>query len=143
VANGELILRNHELLSFLKTRQIKCVLVSNNSRRSVEAVLGQHDLAFDAVMTRDDGVFKPDPEAFLEALQLLRARPDQAVVVGDTHLDLLAAHRTGITDIVLVGTKEWMKPLLPEDIFYHKAAGLFEVRAIIARLLDMAGHQNS
>lgn len=136
VANGELIPGTHELLSFLEIRQIKCALVSNNSRRSVQAVLGQHNLDFDAVMTRDDGAFKPDPKAFLAALRQLRARPDEAVVVGDTHLDLLAAHRTGITDVVLVGTKEWMKPLLPENIFYHKAADLFEVQAIIAQFLN-------
>lgn len=143
VANGELIPGTHELLSFLKTRQIKCALVSNNSRKSVDAVLTGHGLSFDAVMTRDDGVFKPNPEPFLEALQQLRARPDEAVVVGDTHLDLLAAHRAGIRDAVLVGTKEWTKPLLSEDVFYHKAGDLFEVHAIIVRLLDQAQCQNT
>jgi len=143
VANGALIPGTHELLRFLKARQIKCALVSNNSRQSVQAVLGRHGLTFDAVLTRDDGVFKPDPEAFLAALKQLEMTPDQAIVIGDTHLDLLAAHRAGITDVVLVATKEWMKPLLPEDIFYHKAADLFEVQAIIARLLDQAQRQNA
>jgi len=135
VANGELIPGTHELLSFLKIRQIKCALVSNNSRKSVDAVLARHDLLFDAVMTRDDGAFKPDPEAFLAALRELEVTPNQAIVVGDTHLDLIAAHRAGIRDIVLVGTKEWIKPLLPEDVLYHVAADLFEVRAILARFL--------
>ena len=135
VANGELIPGTHELLRFLKDRRIKCALVSNNSRKSVDAVLTRHGLSFDVVMTRDDGAFKPDPEAFLAALRELEVTPDQAIVVGDTHLDLLAAHRARIEEIILVGTKEWMKPLLPEDVFYHKAADLFEVRAIIARFL--------
>jgi len=143
VANGELIPGTHELLRLLKTRQIKCALVSNNSRRSVDAVLTRHGLPFDAVMTRDDGVFKPYPEAFLAALQQLRARPDEAVVVGDTHLDLLAAHRAQIEEIILVGTKGWAKALLPEDVLYHDAADLFEVRAIIIRLLDQAQCQNA
>ena len=141
VANGELIPGTHELLAFLKIRQIKCALVSNNSRKSVDAVLTRHGLSFDTVLTRDDGAFKPDPDAFFTALQQLGARPDEAVVVGDTHLDLLAAHRAEITNVVLVGTKEWMKPLLPEDIFYHDAADLFEVRAIIAQLLNRAQSQ--
>ena len=48
-----------------------------------------------------------------------------------------------IEEIILVGTKEWMKPLLPEDVFYHKAADLFEVRAILVRLLDEAQRQDS
>ncbi len=143
VANGALIPGTHELLSFLKARQIKCALVSNNSRKSVQAVLSRHDLAFDTVLTRDDGVFKPNPEAFLAALKQLEVTPDQAIVIGDTHLDLLAAHRAGITDVVLVGTKEWIQPLLPEDIFYHKTADLFEVQAIIVQLLDQAQRQNA
>lgn len=141
VANGELIPGTHELLSFLKIRPIKCALVSNNSRKSVDAVLTRHGLSFDAVMTRDDGAFKPDPAAFLAALQQLGARPDEAVVVGDTHLDLLAAHRARIEEIILVGTKGWAKALLPEEIFYHKAADLFEVQAIIVRLLDQVQSQ--
>lgn len=136
VANGALIPGTHELLRFLQARKIRCALVSNNSRRSVQAVLGQHRLAFEAVLTRDDGVFKPDPEAFLAALKALKATREQAIVIGDTHLDLLASHRAGIREVVLVGTKEWMKPLLPEGLSYHKATDLFEVEAIIARLLD-------
>jgi len=143
VANGELIPGTHELLRFLKARQIKCALVSNNSRKSVQAVLSRHDLAFDTVLTRDDGTFKPDPEAFLAALKQLEVTPDQAIVIGDTHLDLLAAHRAEIEEIILVGTKGWAKALLPEDIFYHKTADLFEVQAIIVRLLDQAQRQNT
>jgi len=141
VANGELIPGTQELLLFLKERRIKCALVSNNSRKSVDAVLTRHGLLFDVVMTRDDGVFKPDPEAFLAALRALDVTPERAIVIGDTHLDLIAGHRAGIRDIVLVGTKEWMKPLLPEDIVYHNAADLFEVRAILARLLNQAPRQ--
>lgn len=143
VANGELIPGTHELLRFLGARQIKCALVSNNSRQSVQTVIGRHDLTFDTVLTRDDGAFKPNPEAFVATLKQLEMTPDQAIVIGDTHLDLLAAYRAGIRNVVLVGTKEWMKPLLPEDIFYHKAADLFEAQAIIARLLDQAQRHNA
>lgn len=136
VANGELIPGTHELLRFLKARQIKCALVSNNSRQSVQAVLGRHDLAFEAVLTRDDGAFKPEPEAFLAALRQLDATFDEAVVIGDTHLDLLAAHHAGIKEIILVGTKAWMRELLPPDVPYHRAGDLFEVNAIVTQLLD-------
>ncbi len=136
VSNGALIPGAHELLRFLKARQIKCALVSNNSRQNVQSVLGLHDLAFEAVLTRDDGVFKPDPEAFLAALKQLEVTPDQAIVIGDTHLDLLAAHSAGIKEVILVGTKPWMRELLPPDVPYHRAQDLFEVKAIVTQLLD-------
>ena len=143
VANGTLIPGTHELLRFLKARQIKCALVSNNSRKSVAAVLERNALSFDVVLTRDDGAFKPDPEAFLAALRRLEVCPEEAAVVGDTHLDLLAAHRARIEEIILVGAKDWAKALFPEDVRYHTAADLFEARAILSRLLDQAPRQRS
>jgi len=135
VKNGTLIPGTCELLRFLQDSQVKCALVSNNSRRSVEGVLARHDLPFDLVISRDDGAFKPDPEPFLTALQQLNVSPEEALVIGDAHLDLLAAHRAGIKEIILVATKEWMRPLLPSDIYFHRADNLFEVQAIVTSLL--------
>ena len=95
-ANGQLIPGTIELLSWLRRRDIRCALITNNSRRSVEAVLAKHPLFFDLVLTRDDGAAKPEPDLFLKALEQLHIQPSHAVVVGDTHLDALAAHRAGI-----------------------------------------------
>ncbi|MCK5247944.1 HAD-IA family hydrolase, partial [Candidatus Bipolaricaulota bacterium] len=126
-ANGQLIPGTIELLSWLRRRDIRCALITNNSRRSVEAVLAKHPLFFDLVLTRDDGAAKPEPDLFLKALEQLHIQPSHAVVVGDTHLDALAAHRAGIQEIHLVSLRDWMAALIPTDIAYKPAADLDDV----------------
>ncbi len=141
-ANGQLIPGTIELLSWLRRRDIRCALITNNSRRSVEAVLAKHPLFFDLVLTRDDGAAKPEPDLFLKALEQLHIQPSHAVVVGDTHLDALAAHRAGIQEIHLVSLRDWMAALIPTDIAYKPAANLDDVRMRMAEWLkreDVSG----
>lgn len=134
--NGTLIDGAEELLSYLLDANIKCALVTNNTRRSVEYVLARHPLSFDLVLSRDDGPLKPDPNMFLLALKKLDVIPDETVAIGDAHLDLIASHKAGIKQFILVGSKPWMRELLPEGMPHHKAANLMEARTIIARLLN-------
>jgi len=56
---------------------------------------------FDAVVTYDDtGVRKPNPEPFRKALQLLRAEPPEAMMVGDwAERDVLGAAQLGMKTI--------------------------------------------
>jgi len=137
VENGTLIPGTEELLRYLKDAGVKCALITNNSRRSVESVLGRHPLSFDLVLSRDDGALKPDPQAFLSALEQLGARPDEALAIGDAHLDLIAAERAGIEEFILVGSKPWIGELLPAGVPHHKAIDLVEARAIVTRLLEL------
>ncbi len=136
VENGTLVPGTEELLRCLKDAGVKCALITNNSRRSVESVLGRHSLSFDLVLSRDDGALKPDPQAFLSALEQLGARPDEALAIGDAHLDLIAAERAGIGEFILVGSKPWIGELLPAGVPHHKAVDLIEARAIVTRLLE-------
>ncbi|GAG17565.1 unnamed protein product, partial [marine sediment metagenome] len=53
--DGELIPGTHELLESLRCHSVRCALITNNSRRSVETVLSRYRLSFDLVHTRDDG----------------------------------------------------------------------------------------
>jgi len=137
--NGELIPGAHELLGFLRDRDVRRVLITNNSRLSAETVLGRFSLPFDLVLTRDDGAYKPDPDALLGALARLKVSPSEAVAIGDAHFDLIAAHRAGIREIILVRMAEWMKEHIPPDAAYHTAEDLFEVRELLGRLLDESG----
>ena len=135
VKNGKLMPGAQELLRFLKDRRIRCALVSNNSRRNVQRVIELHDLRFDLVISRDDGVYKPSPEPLLRALRGLEVEAREAIAIGDAHLDLLAAHYAGIDEIVLVATKEWMLPLIPDNVGFRKVADLYEAQSAIAELL--------
>ena len=134
-ANGRMIGGAHELLDLLRRHRIACALVTNNSRRSAETVLGRHDLRFDLVLTRDDGTTKPDPQLFLDALARLRVPPEEAIVIGDAHLDLLAARAAGIPGVILVGTPEWMRAHIPETADHKEARDLFHVAEIVESIL--------
>jgi len=134
--NGRLVPGVEELLQCLRDAHVKCALVTNNSRCSVERVLARHPLSFDVVLSRDDGAMKPDPQAFLSVLKKLAVRPDEAIAVGDAHLDLIAAERAGIAEFILVGNKPWVRELLPVGVPHHKAVDLVEARAIIDQLLQ-------
>lgn len=136
VERGCLRLGTHELLEFLCRRGVKRVLVTNNSWESTDAVLALHDLSFDLVCTRDNGPLKPDPEAFLLPLARLGFSPEQAIVIGDSHFDLLAAVAAGIERVVLVQPADWMRAFFPTGATYHVVADLGEAQAIVGRLLD-------
>jgi len=133
---GGLLPGAEEFLAFLVDRGIRRVLVTNNSRRSADTVLARFSLPLDVVLTRDDGAYKPDPEALLSGLRQVGVSPSEAVAIGDAHLDLIAAHRAGVREIILVRFAEWMKAHVPPDARYHTAADLFEVRSLLASLLD-------
>ena len=128
-ANGQLIPGTRDLLSWLREQNIQCALITNNSRRSVDAIFAKHPLSFDLVLTRDDAAAKPAPDLFLMALERLHIQPLHAVVVGDTHLDALAAHRAGIREIHLVALRKWMAEMIPSDVGYEPAKNLAEVHA--------------
>jgi len=134
--NGRLMPGAPELLELLRGHCVRCALITNNSRRSADTVLARYRLSFDCVLTRDDGAAKPEPEALVRALVQLETDPSEAVAIGDAHLDLIAAHRAGIEEIILVGTPAWMKGHMPPDAKYHAAGDLRETREILERLLE-------
>lgn len=136
VEQGTLRPGTHELLGFLRERNVKSVLVTNNSRASTDAVLFRHGLRFDLVRTRDEGPLKPDPAAFLGPLGQLGVHPEEALVLGDSHFDLQAAVGAGIREVILVHPAEWMRGFFPPGARPREVPTLGEAQALIASLLD-------
>ena len=136
--NGTLVPGTEELLRCLREADVKCALVTNNSRLSVNRVLECNPLSFDVVLSRDDGALKPDPQAFLSALEQLHVRPDEAIAIGDAHFDLIASDRAGVAEFILVGDNHWIRERLPAGVPHHRAADLVEAREIIMRLLQQS-----
>jgi len=134
-STGRLIAGAVELLSALRCHGVRCALVTNNSRASAETVLDRHGLRFDLVLTRDDGRTKPEPHLLLDALRRLGVAAEEALVIGDAHIDAMAAAAAGIPEIVLVGTPEWMKEHIPVGVTYREASDLFAARDLILGLL--------
>ena len=93
-----------QLLLALKEREIQCVVATSASEKELDALLEIADIAdlIDARATADDAsVSKPAPDIVLAALLKARTRVINAVLVGDTRFDILAAHAAGIPAISL------------------------------------------
>jgi HAD superfamily hydrolase (TIGR01509 family) len=94
--------RTRELLERLRQEGLKLVVATSSDEETKTALLqaaGVADL-FDATTSADDAdSSKPDPDVIQAALKRLRARPDEAVMIGDTPYDIEAAKRAGVRTI--------------------------------------------
>jgi HAD superfamily hydrolase (TIGR01509 family) len=106
-----------ELLALLRGRGIPAALVTNNSRKNTEFLLGKFGLEFACVITRESGLWKPSGAPFLEVLRTLRLRPDECAVIGDTHFDVLAALDAGIGSIFLLSDEPERFAGFPVEVF--------------------------
>lgn len=89
-----------EVLQALATAGCRQAVVTNKPEEYSRRILAtlRIDRHFSAVIGGDRWK-KPAPEGVLEALRLLDASKDQAVMVGDHHTDLLAASAAGVSAI--------------------------------------------
>jgi putative hydrolase of the HAD superfamily len=117
---GTLVSYPHVNLALLRLfrMHLKLAVVSDAPRMQVWMRLVQLgvDMFFDTVVTFDDtGVRKPAPEPFRKALELLKVRPEEAVMVGDwAERDIIGAKTLQACHIVLDFEKE--------EIIYRKTA---------------------
>ncbi|MEO0224104.1 MAG: TIGR02253 family HAD-type hydrolase [candidate division WOR-3 bacterium] len=90
------------LLSLVK-KGIKLAVVSDAPALQVWTRLVQMNLhhIFDVVITFDDtGKRKPEPEPFLKALEKLKLKPEEVIMVGDwAERDIVGAKKVGIKTI--------------------------------------------
>lgn len=91
-----------EFLSFLAEKKIIRALVTNNSLRNTTALLTRFGLAFEMVLTRESGLWKPSGAPFRRIFETQGVRPEDGCVIGDTRFDVLAAEDAGISRIFLV-----------------------------------------
>ena len=84
-----------ELLAYLSRSRVPWAIATSGRLESARPLLEMLSVAPDVpVITRDQVEHaKPDPDLFLAAAAQLDVPADEAVVVGDSVWDLLAAHR--------------------------------------------------
>jgi len=128
VSEGALIDGATDLCRALRDAGVLCGLVSNNARKNVDEVLRLTGLQFDVVLSRDDVPTKPAPNGFLTAMRRIQVEAEHAAVVGDTHLDAVAAHAAGVRRIILVSPPAWSAELIPQRVVWRFAADLTAVR---------------
>ena len=121
-----------EVLDEISRIELNTCLVTNNSRRSVDTVLGKHKLEFDCILTREDGEPKPSEHLLLKAQEILGLGSDEVVFVGDGRYDLIAGKRAGIKTIMLLNENENSKYQIqnPDD---------YECELFIRNLKDLLG----
>lgn len=77
-------------------------IVSNNAEPAIRRYLDIHGIRADEVIGRagpDPALLKPSPYLVNDALRRLSARPEAAVLVGDSMTDVEAAHAAGVLAI--------------------------------------------
>ncbi len=91
-----------ELLAFLRERALPAALVTNNTKENTDFLLDRFGLAFDLVLTRDDGLWKPSGAPVAEAIRRLGVPADRCLKVGDSHFDVAAARDAGCGRLVIL-----------------------------------------
>ena len=114
---------DRQTLEEIKSWGLRLAIFSGKGRRSAEITLGKLHLQeiFDVVVTGEDvSRSKPDPEGVRVALMRLEAPPEEALLVGDSPLDIQAGRAAGVTTgAALWGTKQRQALLAssPDHVF--------------------------
>jgi HAD superfamily hydrolase (TIGR01509 family) len=108
VAGGHLPLREgvRELLDDCDRARVRMGIVTTTSRSNVEVLLKTHlgedwESNFATIVSaREAPNKKPDPQAYLLALDVLKLRPGEAVALEDAEAGVAAAQAAGVPVIV-------------------------------------------
>lgn len=91
-----------DTLSKIKGQRIRMSIASSRNKASLEEFAKDMglDIFMDYILSADDVVkAKPDPEPVLKTLEILDAKPEETVVVGDMDVDILMGDRAGCQTI--------------------------------------------
>ena len=126
-----------EMLAEVKTRGYTTGIATSRLSESLHRALAHFDLYkyFDAIVAVEDiEEAKPAPDTIYKVLDKLNAKPENAIMMGDSRLDILCARNAGVPS-VLVGwsatlagkTKEDFAPGEVPDFIIQKPEELFEI----------------
>jgi HAD superfamily hydrolase (TIGR01509 family) len=93
-----------DLVAEVKARGLAAVAASSAKRDELKSLLriaGASDLLDEATSSDDAEESKPDPDIVHAALKKAKARPADALLIGDTPYDVEAATRAGVAVIAL------------------------------------------
>ena len=89
-------------LKKLERYPIKIGLITNSTRFITSTILNHFKLKkyFQAIVTMDDVTRrKPAPDMILKACKMLKVRPKNTILVGDTMNDIIAGRRAGCVTV--------------------------------------------
>ncbi len=91
-----------EVLQKIHEKGVKIAAVTSRSNENSVKTLELADIKeyFEIIISFEDvKKHKPDPEGILMALQYMNIRPVDAIMVGDTHVDIEAGKNAGTTTV--------------------------------------------
>ena len=91
----------HELVDFLLRRGVPFGVVTNNARRHVLPMLARIGLAIEVLVTRDIGIWKPDPRHALAGAEAIGVPAGRCAFLGDGRFDMMAARAAGMVAVHL------------------------------------------
>lgn len=117
-----------ELLNYLDEEKIKKVIATSSYRKVAENVLIRANVynRFDDIICGDEiKESKPSPDIFLKALEKLNLSVDEVIVLEDSRMGILAAHRAKIKSIMI-------PDILPADeetkkLYFKECKSLLDV----------------
>ena len=98
----KLFRNSHNVLSYIKRDGFKIGLISNSTHFIVKSIIKKFNLSkfFDVVMTAEDVEHgKPSPGMVLKACKILKVKPENALLIGDTKNDMIAGERAGCVTV--------------------------------------------
>lgn len=93
-----------ELLDALSREKVNMALVTSRLKFTTDQALEHFDIGkyFDYVITADEvNRHKPDPLCAQLALDALNAQPEQAIMLGDSPLDIMCARNAGVSPVLV------------------------------------------
>ncbi|MEE9276404.1 MAG: HAD-IA family hydrolase [bacterium] len=90
-----------ELVAYLERSGLPFGVVTNNAMRHVRPMLERIGIRVEIVITRDIGIWKPDPRMVLAGAAAIGAPPERCVLIGDGRYDMMAARAAGMTSLLL------------------------------------------
>lgn len=100
----ELLPHALETLEYLKDKNLKIGLVTNNGKAASRITCNRFNILrmLDIIVTREDAVrWKPDGATLREALNRLNVSNEEAIFVGDSTIDVLAAHDSNVVSVAI------------------------------------------
>lgn len=92
-----------EVLEYLKSKNIKLGVVSNKAKYALEILVNAHfPNTFSVIIGDGEGLKrKPNPEPILKAIELLGSKPQNAIYVGDSDVDIKTINNAGCNGIIV------------------------------------------
>jgi len=126
-------------LKTLREMKLKMAICTTNGEKSTSHILKRLHIAhfFEAIITREAvSAVKPDPAHLEAALKALDIRPEEAIVVGDSTIDMECAREL---NVIAVGVTTGISP--PEALTSAGADYLASSSADVPTLVEQLNRQ--